>query len=71
MFHHDMHDGWTYESFYSLLINNLLDIGYVGLESLQPELITTKVVRLNDAHVKVYSIQHYEIKVCQWLVAGH
>ena len=64
-----MHDGWTYQSFNSLLINNSLDIGYVGLESLQP--ITTEVVRLNAAHGKVYSIQHYVIKVCQWLVAGH
>jgi hypothetical protein len=32
--------------------------------------ITTKVVSLNPAHGKVYSIQHYVIKVCHWLAAG-
>ena len=32
--------------------------------------ITTNVVILNPAHGEVYSIQHYVIKVCQWLAAG-
>ena len=32
--------------------------------------ITTKVVSLNPAHGKVYSIQHYVVKVCHWLATG-
>jgi hypothetical protein len=32
--------------------------------------ITTNVVILNPADGEVYSIQHYVIKVCQWLAAG-
>ena len=31
---------------------------------------TTKVVSLNPIHSEVYSIQHYVIKVCQWLTTG-
>ena len=29
-----------------------------------------KVVSSNTAHGEVYSLQHYVIKVCQWLVTG-
>ena len=29
--------------------------------------ITTKVVRWNAVHGEMYLIQHYVIKVCQWL----
>ena len=32
--------------------------------------ITTKVVSSNRAHGKVYLIQHYVIKFCQWLTTG-
>jgi hypothetical protein len=32
--------------------------------------ITTKVVSSNHAHEKVYLIQHYVIKFCQWLATG-
>jgi hypothetical protein len=29
-----------------------------------------KVVSANPAHGEVYTIQHYVIKICQWLAAG-
>jgi hypothetical protein len=32
--------------------------------------ITTKVVSSNSVYGEVYSIQHYVIKVCQWLETG-
>ena len=32
--------------------------------------IITYIVNLNPAHGEVYSIQHYVIKDCQWLVAS-
>jgi hypothetical protein len=32
--------------------------------------ITTKGVSSNPVHGEVYSIQHYVIKVCQWLATG-
>ena len=32
--------------------------------------ITNKVVSSNRVHGEMYSIQHYVIKICQWLATG-
>ena len=47
------------------------DCMVVGLQlAVQSVLFTTKVAILNPVHGKVYLIQHYVIKVCQWLAKG-
>ena len=49
----------------------VLIVWYLDLQlPMQSVPITTNVVSSNLTHGKLYSVQHYMRKVCQWLAVG-
>ena len=65
---HNIHLYISSRSNYKKLVTISMMVWYLDLMQSLP--ITTKDVHFNQAYVKVYSIQHYMIEICQWLEAG-